>query len=565
MKRIAALLLFLFVLPAYASLSPTASTRARRQWPIRSQYEISVEIDPANRSYKGKEKVVFQNRQKRSTNYAIFFVYPNDPGLTKSQKEYMTISNTLVNGKPVKAEQKGPYLRIPLGQEILPRQSVTMELEFTATIPEQKQSSDLFSEAMEELKRLMDPQKQSESDYGLFSSGKDIMNLGLWYPVLSKYDENGWDEEKYSGIGDVSYFDPADFHVNITAPEAYRVVTTGAEVNRSQSSKGKVQYKIESPMARDFEVELSRLFQESSRVLNGRTIRAFYLPQHTNSGESTLESAAKAFTYFEQTFGKYPYTELDIVEAPLFGGAGGVEFPGLVTVSSMLYQDDTPAQTEDELKDLLSGNPLFDQLLEFVVVHEVAHQWWNAVVGSNSKKHPYIDEAMANYSAILYFEHYYGRKVAEQQMAMQMKVNYQMHRLLGGTDKPVLLPASSFEGPLEYSAIVYGKGALFFDQLRSLIGDAAFLSAVKTYYDRFWFEIAGPEDFKKIAQKKSPAKSKAIEDMFQRWMNGLHGDEDIGPGTLDGLFKTVLSINEDIPSDKLDDLLKELNQILEKQ
>jgi aminopeptidase N len=197
-----------------------------------------------------------------------------------------------------------------------------------------------------------------------------------------------------------------------------------------------------------------------------------------------------------------------------------------------------------------------------VVVHEVAHQWWNAVVGSNSKKHPYIDEAMANYSAILYFEHYYGRKAAEQQMSMQMKVNYQIHRLLGGQDKPVLLPASSFEGPLEYSAIVYGKGALYFDQLRSLMGHNPFLAAVKTYYDDYWFEIAEPEDFKKIAQRKAPAKTKAIEALFQRWMNGVHGDQDIGPGTLDGIFKTVLSIHQDIPSDKLDDLLRELDQIL---
>ncbi len=78
-----------------------------------------------------------------------------------------------------------------------------------------------------------------------------------------------------------------------------------------------------------------------------------------------------------------------------------MEFPGLVTISSMLYQEDEQTKGDDTLKNLLANNPAFDQLLEFVVVHEVAHQWWNAVVGSNSKKHPYIDEAMANYSAIL--------------------------------------------------------------------------------------------------------------------------------------------------------------------
>jgi len=230
----------------------------------------------------------------------------------------------------------------------------------------------------------------------------------------------------------------------------------------------------------------------------------------------------------------------------------------------MLYADDQQKEEEEEgsIEQLLAKSPVFEQMLEFVVAHEVAHQWWNAVVGSNSKKHPSIDEAMANYSAVLYFEHFHGRKAAEQQMAMQMKLNYQMHRMMGGQDKPVLLPASSFQGALEYAAIVYGKGALFYDQLRTLMGDPAFFSAWKSYYDSYWFRIAGPDSFKVIAEKKAPQKSKAINALYQRWMNEMHGDEDIGPGTLDAVMKTVLSTNQDISADKLDDLLKDLNDIL---
>src|SRR5262249_9394248 len=152
------------------------------------------------------------------------------------------------------------------------------------------------------------------------------------------------------------------------------------------------------------------------------------------SGQQVLDAAARAFEYYEKLMGPYPYTELDVVEAPLYGGAGGVEFPGLVTVSSMLYKD-PDASSDDLLAQMMANNPAFEQILEFVVAHEVAHQWWNAVVGSNSKKYPFVDEAMANYSAVLYFEHYYGRAAAEQQMVMQMKVNYQLSRMLGNEDQ----------------------------------------------------------------------------------------------------------------------------------
>jgi len=562
MKLFAALLILIFTLDAHADLDPVSQIRVKKEWPLRSKYEITLEVDPPNRTYRGHEKVTFVNRQPRSTNYTIFFLYPNDPGLTKSEKQYMNVSNIVVDGAVGQIDQKGPYLRIDLGRELQKGKSVLIEFDFDATVPEQKQSPDLFSEAMDELKRMMDPKTESETDYGVFSSNKDIINLGLWYPILSKYDADGWDEEKYSGIGDVSFFDPADFQVSITAPADYRVVTTGAERRRSALQDGKILHVVEAPMVRDFEVELGRSFAESMRLKNGTTIRSLYLSQNGISGASALNSAVQAFEYYSQIFGSYPYTELDIVEAPLSGGAGGVEFPGLVTISSMLYGNDQQKPDDDPIRQMLSKSPVFDQILEFVVAHEVAHQWWNAVVGSNSKKHPFIDEAMANYSAVVYFEHFHGRKAAEQQMAMQMKLNYQMHRMLGGEDKPVLLPASSFQGALEYAAIVYGKGALFFDHLRSLMGDAAFFSAWKTYYDAYWFRTAGPEGFKNLAKMGMPAKSKEIEALFQRWMNQMHGDEDIGPGTLDAVIKTVLSTNQDISADKLDELLKDLNGIL---
>jgi len=565
MKSYVLIFILFLALDASASLKPEAIQRTKKDWPQRSQYEISVELDPANRSYHGHQRVNFLNRQKRSTNYAIFFLYPNDPGLTKSQQEFITVSNISVNGSSAKFDQKGPYLRIDLGQELQTGKSSTIELDFEASVPEQKQNADLFSEAMDQLKQMMDPKSASENDYGVFSSGKDIINLGLWYPMLSKYDVDGWDEEKYSGIGDVSYFDPADFRVTITTPADYKIATTGTQLSESPLKDGRLQHVIDAPLVRDFEVELSRTFEQVTRLINGTTLRAFYLPQHAASGESTMNSAVQAFEYYSRIFGPYPYSELDIVEAPLFGGAGGVEFPGLVTISSMLYNDDLQKPDDDPIRQALANNPVFSQMLEFVVAHEVAHQWWNAIVGSNSKKYPFIDEAMANYSAVLYFEHYYGRKAAEQQMAMQMKLNYQMHRMLGGQDKPVNLPASSFQGTLEYAAIVYGKGALFYDHLRTVMGDVPFFASWKGYYDSYWFRTAVPESFKDIAEKKAPAKSKAIEATYQRWMNQMHGDEDIGPGTLDAVMKTVLSTNQDINQDQLDDLLKELNNVLNPQ
>ena len=555
-----ALFAFFAVLPSSeAALTREAGKRVR-EVPV-AVYEISVNVDPVARKYTGTEKVTFTNRQSKSTNYLMFFLYPNDPGITKTRDRYMTVTGVSANGKEARMEENGPSLRIHLAEALQPGGTAVVEMRFSAEIPKQTGNKDLFTQAMDQLQSILNPDPNAQPDYGIFSSSKEILNLGLWYPALSKFDADGWDEEAYSGIGDVSYYDPADFHVTLALPAGYQAVTTGTTVTKSPMKKGMQEYKIEARQSRDFVIELSRLFEQQNAIRGETVVRSFYLAKHRESGQAVLDAAVKAFDYYSKTFGAYPYTELDVVEAPLFGGAGGVEFPGLVTIASMLYRDPESAEP-DSLQQLLASSPGLGELLEFVVAHEVAHQWWNSVIGSNSKKYPYIDEAMANYSAILYFEHYYGRAAAEKQMNMQMKLNYQVNRFAGGADRPVNLPASSYNGPLEYAGIVYGKGALYFDHLREVMGDAAFIDAARRYYNEYWFRIAGPKDFTRIAEQRLPAKRDEIAAAFKRWIEETHGDEDIGPGTLDALLPLILPAGTGALPEDQKELLKQLEEML---
>lgn len=564
MRTFCAIVLCLLAANLEANLTRSAQNKITPAISPVTAYEISVEIDPVKLKYSGHQKVTFTNRQEKSTNYLLLFLYPNDPGVTKSRDRFFSVDKIIVNGKPAKSEENGPSLRIFLDEALQPGKTVSAEFDFQGTIPAQTGNKDLFSEAMDQLQSIMSPSNDQQPDYGIFSSSKEILNLGLWYAALSKFDKDGWDEEAYSGIGDVSYFDPANFKVKIVAPANYQVVTTGTAVKKVPVKNSRLEHHVEAPMTRDFVVELSDQYEQKSAISGFTTIRSYFLGKHRGSGEKVLQTALKAFEYYSTQFGPYPYTELDVVESPLYGGAGGVEFPGLVTVSSMLYKEDDLSAETGSIERLLASNPSFDQLLEFVVVHEVAHQWWNAIVGSNSKKYPFIDEAMANYSAVLYFENFYGRAAAEKQMAMQMKLNYQMHRFMGGSDQPVILPTSAFNGPLEYAAIVYGKGALGFDKIRAVMGDRAFFSAMKEYYTRYYFRIAGPDDFKLMAQEMLPAKKAEIGATFQRWMNEQHGDEDIGPGTFDALFATIMEGNDQASELEFDEkeVLKKIEELL---
>jgi hypothetical protein len=46
--------------------------------------------------------------------------------------------------------------------------------------------------------------------------------------------------------------------------------------------------------------------------------------------------------------------------------------------------------------------------VEWLAAHEVAHQWWFGVVGNDQIDEPWLDEALTQYSTMLYYEKAYG-------------------------------------------------------------------------------------------------------------------------------------------------------------
>jgi aminopeptidase N len=163
----------------------------------------------------------------------------------------------------------------------------------------------------------------------------------------------------------------------------------------------------------------------------------------------------------------------------------------------------------------------------------VAHQWWAIGVGSDSQRAPFVDESLANYTAVLYFEDRYGKERAAQIMDTHLRQTYAMGRMMGGPDRPANLRTSAYAGNVQYGAVVYGKGALFYDALRRATGDAAFFEALRLYYARYQGKLAAPRDFINILKAKAPKAN--VEGLYARWIEGAHGDEDIAGGKPMGL------------------------------
>jgi hypothetical protein len=95
-------------------------------------------------------------------------------------------------------------------------------------------------------------------------------------------------------------------------------------------------------------------------------------------------------------------------------------------------------------------------------------------------------------------------------------------------------PAHEFESNTEYAALVYGKAPLLFDAQRKLVGDAAWLEALKKYVAEYRYRWVTADTFTHVVAKTSGnAKVQALK---KRWWDETHGDEDVGGLDLGGLL-----------------------------
>jgi aminopeptidase N len=324
--------------------------------------------------------------------------------------------------------------------------------------------------------------------HGLFSYVGGVMSLPASYPLVPVYDDEGWNVDIAPVHGDDLYADVAAYDVTISAPLAFTVITSGS----CEPLQGGVWICEAAPM-REFVLVLGRDYQLANRLVNRTVVNSYYYKGDEASGTLALDTAANALLVFSELFGPYPYTELDVVQTP--NRLGGMEYPGLVVVQDTLYS---------------TGSRV-----EWLTAHEVAHQWWFGIVGSDQVDEPWLDEALTQYSTLLYYEKVYGPEIARGVLDGEF---IQTHRDLisRGLDLPVGLPADSYAREV-YWQVVYDKGALYFHELREEIGDPAFFEILRVYFDHNRYGIAEPGDWLSAVQEVT---GDSHWPLYQTWIMG---------------------------------------------
>lgn len=307
----------------------------------------------------------------------------------------------------------------------------------------------------------------------------NTINLANFYPILCSRNEQGFYECVYYSTGDPFYSDCANYKVKITADQSLTVASSGKLIE-STVINGKAINSYSVKKARSFAFVLSEKFSTLKEQVDGVEINYYYY--NDSSPEISMQYAVKSMKYFEKTFGEYPYPTYAVVQTEFV--QGGMEFPGLVMIS----------------------NGLDERSYGEVIVHETAHQWWQSVVGNNEIEYGFLDEGLAEYSVVLFYENHAEYGLSREILVKSARDTYQVFctvsdKLFGKVDTSMLRNLKEFKSEYEYVNMAYIKPCIMYDILRTTIGEQRFFKGLRRYYEVYKFKNAVPDDLVGVYEK----------------------------------------------------------------
>lgn len=424
------------------------------------RYNLKLQIDPGTSMLSGSEQIALSNRTSMALADVALRLYPNFPRdvLGKGGDVRMDVTGAAVAGHEspfVYAAQRTAVV-VPLTPPLAPGQSATVAISFTATIVPWRDGS---------------------------------WPLPSYYPMLAVHDGDGWRLD-VTDFADHVYAESARYRAEVQVPSGLRVVASGSTSAVQAHADGSTTYVIHTGPIREFALTVGDFAVE--QALAGDVVVNVYKARGSLLDAAQIgQVAAGALVDFDRRFGRYPYRELDIDLLP-YDYDGGDEYPGLI---------------------LLYSAGQVGVGTRYVTAHEVAHQWWYGVVGNDIYREPWLDEALAQYSGIIYDEDVAGAEVAAADWEREVLRRYR--GALADGDLPIGLPITGYPNFNIYYRTIYGKGPLFLRTLRQELGDDMFFKALQIYYQRHRYGVATTDDLRRAFEA---AGGRDLGAFFRAWV-----------------------------------------------
>ncbi|HMD00799.1 MAG TPA: M1 family metallopeptidase, partial [Ferruginibacter sp.] len=312
-----------------------------------------------------------------------------------------------------------------------------------------------------------------------------------WYPKPAVYDRKGWHPIPYLDQGEF-YSEFGSFDVQVKVSKDYMVAATGQFSNAPEISGGTKTLHYKQERVHDFAWFADKnyvLKHDTLRLPSGRIINVniYHDPKHAKIWANSIAMTKRSILTKSRWVGEYPYDIVSVVDG---GNNGGMEYPTITLLES-------------------GGS---EQSLDFVIDHEVGHNWFYGILASNEREHPWMDEGMNTYYDNRYAQWQYGTAARDVlgihakwlRKKMPLDAPHTLLETVIGIkkDQPIETPSEQFN-ILNYNLVAYTKTGEWMQQLEKELGQPLFDSCMREYYRRWQFKHPYPEDFKAVVEAVS--------------------------------------------------------------
>lgn len=478
-------------------------------WQQHASYTMDVTLQDEIHTLQGTSKIVYTNHAPDTLHEVYFHLYYNafQPGsmmdersraiksrpvvdliskLPKSEWGVYTIPAVNVNGHSARFKITGTIMRVELDQPLAPEASVTLELpNWQVQIPRV-------------IRR------------GGWGSRENIKySMSQWYPKIAEYDNEGWQAQEYIarefygvwGDFDVTLHLPSKLVVGATGEcqnprevgHGYQLIANGEKEGRilpTDASEGMTAWHFTAHNVHDFAwVADPEYIHEWRVVRDSLTIHGFYKKQVAWLWAHAIDYSEFAIHSYDSLYGHYPYKNFSTTHA----GDGGMEYPQLIMITG--YRGESS----------LAG----------VIAHEIAHQWFYGMLGSNETREAFMDEGFTSFATTQSMQRLWGRYQIPPGTERSWldwftpgfdnkSDNYRGYQSLAkvGYEEPLVIPHDWFREDIN-AGQVYSKTEAILYMLQYTLGDSVFDRGMKNYFDQWHFKHPHLTDFQKVMERTS--------------------------------------------------------------
>jgi hypothetical protein len=286
-----------------------------------------------------------------------------------------------------------------------------------------------------------------------FGHERRVALLSNALPALAHLEGGAWRLDRFFGSGETWTYPTADWTVRLDPPRGIKVAAPG--VLREDGSR-----RLER--GRDYSFAAGPMRVRRDRI-DGVTVSAWGgREKPVRQLERALRIARNRLPRLVRLYGPYGWPDLQIV----LTDAAAMEHTALI----MSWASD------------------------FVITHELAHEWWYGLVSSDQAEAPWLDEAFASYS--------------EEAAGAQ---GLPWCRSPGAYARLVTRPVDFFRSRLiDYGNAVYAEGACLLDVLGRRMGKARFRAALRAYVDANRYGWSTAAEFRAAMDAASPVSLAAL-------------------------------------------------------